>query len=358
MGRWPWAGAGCAHGTPWEPRFDRDPDRRGDWETRWTTLRSLHGKCNPMEPLLDTIPNSNIGSTSYPDPPATSFAFLETWTVDDRCLMTPISYQDVNSCGSISWKSCSGIECIYEYTLREEKHGCGRFALRWKIYARRNIDGNLREFSNLNGKSSLEIRVTTSRGRRKHCHGWWTSYRAPGKNLLPVPVSQDRWERSRREAGEKVNHRWKRRFSRSGSGSLVPMGKMVPRLLRLLHTLIYFKRGGRDILSFRGGRVPFTDLFDGYWRSRHRRRTLLPVSQWKQDTYLLLFVGRFLRPLILSHSWEVGWLCVEGSSSSGRVACEGECCVSCYKRKSIHFSIVAPWYEYNVRLLPRSSLEF
>ena len=44
------------------------------------------------------------------------------------------------------------------------------------------------------------------------------------------------------------------------------MGKMVPRLLRLLHTLIYFKRGegGRDILSFRGGRVPFTDLFDGY----------------------------------------------------------------------------------------------
>lgn len=215
-----------------------------------------------------------------------------------------------------------------------------------------------REFSNLNGKSSLEIRVTTSRGRRKHCHGWWTSHRAPGKNLLPVPVSQDRWERSRREAGEKVNHRWKRRFSRSGSGSLVPMGKMVPRLLRLLHTLIYFKRGGRDILSFRGGRVPFTDLFDGYWRSRHRRRTLLPVSQWKQDTYLLLFVGRFLRPLILSHSWEVGWLCVEGSSSSGRVACEGECCVSCYKRKSIHFSIVAPWYEYNVRLLPRSSLEF
>lgn len=244
------------------------------------------------------------------------------------------------------------------YTLREEKHGCGRFALRWKIYARRNIDGNLREFSNLNGKSSLEIRVTTSRGRRKHCHGWWTSHRAPGKNLLPVPISQDRWERSRREAGEKVNHRWKRRFSRSGSGSLVPMGKMVPRLLRLLHTLIYFKRGGRDILSFRGGRVPFTDLFDGYWRSRHRRRTLLPVSQWKQDTYLLLFVGRFLRPLILSHSWEVGWLCVEGSSSSGRVACEGECCVSCYKRKSIHFSIVAPWYEYNVRLLPRSSLEF
>lgn len=121
MGRWPWAGAGCAHGTPWEPRFDRDPDRRGDWETRWTTLRSLHGKCNPMEPLLDTIPNSNIGSTSYPDPPATSFAFLETWTVDDRCLMTPISYQDVNSCGSISWKSCSGIERIYEYTLREEK---------------------------------------------------------------------------------------------------------------------------------------------------------------------------------------------------------------------------------------------
>lgn len=66
-----------------------------------------------------------------------------------------------------------------------------------------------------------------------------------------------------REAGEKVNHRWKRRFSRSGSGSLVPMGKMVPRLLRLLHTLIYFKRGGggerRDILSFRGGRVPFTE---------------------------------------------------------------------------------------------------
>lgn len=245
MGRWPWAGAGCAHGTPWEPRFDRDPDRRGDWETRWTTLRSLHGKCNPMEPLLDTIPNSNIGSTSYPDPPATSFAFLETWTVDDRCLMTPISYQDVNSCGSISWKSCSGIERIYEYTLREEKHGCGRFALRWKIYARRNIDGNLREFSNLNGKSSLEIRVTTSRGRRKHCHGWWTSHRAPGKNLLPVPVSQDRWERSRREAGEKVSHRWKRRFSRSGSGSLVPMGKMVPRLLRLLHTLIYFKRGGK-----------------------------------------------------------------------------------------------------------------
>lgn len=41
-----------------------------------------------------------------------------------------------------------------------------------------------------------------------------------------------------------MNHRWKRRFSRSGSGSLVPMGKMVPRLLRLLHTLIYFKRGG------------------------------------------------------------------------------------------------------------------
>lgn len=311
MGRWPWAGAGCAHGTPWEPRFDRDPDRRGDWETRWTTLRSLHGKCNPMEPLLDTIPNSNIGSTSYPDPPATSFAFLETWTVDDRCLMTPISYQDVNSCGSISWKSCSGIERIYEYTLREEKHDCGRFALRWKIYARRNIDGNLREFSNLNGKSSLEIRVTTSRGRRKHCHGWWTSHRAPGKNLLPVPVSQDRWERSRREAGEKVNHRWKRRFSRSGSGSLVPMGKMVPRLLRLLHTLIYFKRGegtsfpsaadeslsrissmgidardtveGLFYLSLNGNRIPtcyflWEDFF-GRWSCRIRER--LGDCVWK-----------------------------------------------------------------------------
>lgn len=121
MGRWPWAGAGCAHGTPWEPRFDRDPDRRGDWETRWTTLRSLHGKCNPMEPLLGTIPNSNIGSTSYPDPPATSFAFSETWTVDDRCLMTPISYQDVNSCESISWKSCSGIEHVYSNILCERR---------------------------------------------------------------------------------------------------------------------------------------------------------------------------------------------------------------------------------------------
>lgn len=138
MGRWPWAGAGCAHGTPWEPRFDRDPDRRGDWETRWTTLRSLHGKCNPMEPLLDTIPNSNIGSTSYPDPPATSFAFLETWTVDDRCLMTPISYQDVNSCGSISWKSCSGIErilCERRSTVVEDSRYVERFSAkkhRWK----------------------------------------------------------------------------------------------------------------------------------------------------------------------------------------------------------------------------------
>lgn len=130
-----------------------------------------------------------------------------------------------------------------------------------------------------------------------------------------------------REAGEKVNHRWKRRFSRSGSGSLVPMGKMVPRLLRLLHTLIYFKRGGegRGGTSFPSAADESLsrNLFDGYWRSRHRRRTLLPVSQWKQDTYLLLFVGRFLWPVILSHSWEAGRLCVEGSSSSGRVACEG-----------------------------------
>lgn len=164
-----------------------------------------------------------------------------------------------------------------------------------------------------------------------------------------------------RETEEKVNHRWKRRFSRNGSGSLVPMGKIVPLLLRLLHTLIYFKREGegRDpsfpsaadesLSRISSMGIDARDTVEGlFYLSLNGNRIPTCYFLWED------FFGRW----ILSHSWEAGRLCVERSSSSGRVACEGECCVSCYKRKSIHFSIVTPWYENNTRLPPRSSLEF
>lgn len=107
------------------------------------------------------------------------------------------------------------------------------------------------EFSNLNGKSSWKIRVTTSREEGNIVTDDGRLVEFLGK--ICFQFQSPRIDENDR--GGKQKRRWitggSGDFLEAGrSGSLVPMGKMVPRLLRLLHTLIYFKRGEGGGTSF------------------------------------------------------------------------------------------------------------
>lgn len=90
-GRWPWAGAGYVHGTPWEPRLNRDPDQRG-LRNSVDHLAVTPWEMQPHGPIIGTmLPRI---SDSFPiGPPVTSLAaislvFLETQSVNDGFLMT------------------------------------------------------------------------------------------------------------------------------------------------------------------------------------------------------------------------------------------------------------------------------